>query len=91
MRKFLPEKLEGVIDPEDKRKRIGKLLFLSLKRRQEDRGGSIPAQGTLYRCDWKYFLKKALRQPLEPSQRGGLPEKMELKLVEPLRELFKDE
>src|SRR6185503_7692840 len=75
------EALRGVTDPEQKRKQIGKVfidVFEAEARRLGDVGYLV--QGTLY------------PDVIESHHNvGGLPEKMKLKLIEPLRELFKDE
>lgn len=86
--------LEGVVDPEDKRKRIG-AQFVRVFEREADRlgGHEFLAQGTLY----PDLIESAA--PDRPAARrikthhnvGGLPEQMGLRLIEPLRYLFKDE
>ena len=86
--------LEGVSDPETKRKTIGKLfidVFDECSRRIG--GAEFLAQGTLY----PDVIESAAPNG-GPSQTikshhnvGGLPDYMKLKLVEPMRELFKDE
>jgi len=91
-RPFL-KKLEGVIDPEDKRKRIGK-EFISVFEREARKIGSVQylAQGTLYPDVIESVSAKGPSATIKSHHNvGGLPEKMRLKLVEPLRELFKDE
>jgi GMP synthase (glutamine-hydrolysing) len=86
--------LEGVTDPERKRKIIGE-LFIRTFEREAKRLGEIDflGQGTLY----PDVIESAA--PDRPGARrikthhnvGGLPERMRLKLIEPLRYLFKDE
>ncbi|MGZ3512855.1 MAG: glutamine-hydrolyzing GMP synthase [Thermodesulfobacteriota bacterium] len=91
-RPFL-KKLEGVVDPEDKRKRIGK-EFISVFEREARKIGSVQylAQGTLYPDVIESVSAKGPSATIKSHHNvGGLPEKMRLKLVEPLRELFKDE
>jgi len=86
-------KLDGVIDPEDKRKRIGK-EFISIFEREAKRIGGVEylAQGTLYPDVIESISSKGPSATIKSHHNvGGLPEKMKLKLVEPLRELFKDE
>jgi GMP synthase (glutamine-hydrolysing) len=86
-------KLEGVIDPEDKRKRIGK-EFISIFEREARKIGGVEylAQGTLYPDVIESVSSKGPSATIKSHHNvGGLPEKMKLKLVEPLRELFKDE
>src|SRR5215471_10583554 len=91
--KFL-DALHGVTDPEVKRKMIGK-LFVDVFEAEAEKIGHIDflAQGTLY-PDVIESLS-ALGGPSATIKShhnvGGLPERMKLRLIEPLRELFKDE
>ena len=91
--KFL-DALHGVTDPEVKRKMIGK-LFVDVFEAEAEKIGHVDflAQGTLY-PDVIESLS-ALGGPSATIKShhnvGGLPERMHLKLVEPLRDLFKDE
>ncbi len=86
-------RLAGVSDPEAKRKIIG-ASFIEVFEREAARieGAEFLAQGTLYP---DVIESVSLRGPSATIKShhnvGGLPEKMRLKLVEPLRELFKDE
>ena len=86
--------LEGVSDPEVKRKTIGK-LFIDVFQEQADMivGAAYLAQGTLYPdvIESVSFSGGPSVTIKSHHNVGGLPEKMGLKLVEPLRELFKDE
>jgi GMP synthase (glutamine-hydrolysing) len=93
------EALAGVADPEQKRKTIGR-LFIEVFEREAKRigedGKGAPeflAQGTLYPDVIESV--SALGGPSVTIKShhnvGGLPERMKMKLVEPLRELFKDE
>jgi GMP synthase (glutamine-hydrolysing) len=87
------KRLEGVTDPEDKRKRIGK-EFISIFEREAKKIGGVEylAQGTLYPDVIESISSKGPSATIKSHHNvGGLPEKMRLKLVEPLRELFKDE
>jgi GMP synthase (glutamine-hydrolysing) len=87
------KKLEGIIDPEDKRKRIGK-EFISVFEKESKKIGRVKylAQGTLYPDVIESLSSKGPSATIKSHHNvGGLPEKMKLKLVEPLRELFKDE
>jgi GMP synthase (glutamine-hydrolysing) len=87
------KKLKGVIDPEDKRKRIGK-EFISIFEREAKKIGGVEylAQGTLYPDVIESISSKGPSATIKSHHNvGGLPKKMRLKLVEPLRELFKDE
>ncbi len=90
---FLGE-LEGVSDPETKRKSIGK-LFIDVFQKYADgiEGARFLAQGTLYPdvIESVSFSGGPSVTIKSHHNVGGLPEKMGLKLVEPLRELFKDE
>ena len=82
-----------MIDPEDKRKRIGK-EFISIFEREARRIGRVEylAQGTLYPDVIESISSKGPSATIKSHHNvGGLPEKMSLKLVEPLRELYKDE
>lgn len=90
---FLGE-LEGVSDPEVKRKTIGK-LFIDVFQKYADKieGAEFLAQGTLYPdvIESVSFSGGPSVTIKSHHNVGGLPEKMGLKLVEPLRGLFKDE
>ena len=86
--------LEGVTDPEVKRKTIGKLFIdVFQKYANEIEGAEFLAQGTLYPdvIESVSFSGGPSVTIKSHHNVGGLPEKMGLKLVEPLRELFKDE
>ncbi|WP_017997829.1 glutamine-hydrolyzing GMP synthase [Paracoccus sp. N5] len=86
--------LEGVSDPEVKRKTIGRLFIdVFQKYANEIEGAEFLAQGTLYPdvIESVSFSGGPSVTIKSHHNVGGLPEKMGLKLVEPLRELFKDE
>ncbi|MDW7709171.1 MAG: glutamine-hydrolyzing GMP synthase [Deferrisomatales bacterium] len=87
------EKLRGVTDPEQKRKIIGNEFIYLFER--EARGlGRVEwlAQGTLYPDVIESVSFKGPSATIKSHHNvGGLPERMHLKLIEPLRELFKDE
>ncbi|MCU9846802.1 glutamine-hydrolyzing GMP synthase [Defluviimonas sp. WL0024] len=86
--------LEGVSDPEVKRKTIGKLFIDVFQKHANEVGGAtFLAQGTLYPdvIESVSFSGGPSVTIKSHHNVGGLPEKMGLKLVEPLRELFKDE
>ena len=94
---FLGE-LAGVTDPERKRKVIGRLFIETFEReakRLEGDGGPFEflAQGTLYPdvIESVSFTGGPSVTIKSHHNVGGLPERMGMKLVEPLRELFKDE
>src|SRR5436309_5909901 len=85
--------LAGVSDPEKKRKLIGN-EFIRVFEEEAQRIGSVDylVQGTLYPDVIESVSIKGPSQTIKSHHNvGGLPEKMRLKLVEPLRELFKDE
>ena len=88
------DKLKGVTDPEKKRKIIGN-IFIEVFEEEAKRLGNFEylAQGTLYPDVIESVSFKGGPSVVIKSHHnvGGLPEKMHLKLVEPLRELFKDE
>jgi len=86
--------LEGQSDPETKRKIIGKLFIDVFQKFADDiEGAAFLAQGTLYPdvIESVSFSGGPSETIKSHHNVGGLPEKMGLKLVEPLRELFKDE
>ena len=86
--------LAGVSDPETKRKVIGR-LFIDVfdKEAAKIEGVAFLAQGTLYPDVIESVSATGGPSAVIKSHHnvGGLPERMKLKLVEPLRELFKDE
>jgi GMP synthase (glutamine-hydrolysing) len=87
------ERLRGVVDPEEKRKRIG-AEFIAVFQEEAERLGTMPflAQGTLYP---DVIESTSFRGPSATIKThhnvGGLPKDLRFTLVEPLRELFKDE
>jgi len=86
--------LEGVEDPEQKRKTIGKLFIDVFDAEAKKIGGAdFLAQGTLYPdvIESVSFTGGPSVTIKSHHNVGGLPERMHMKLVEPLRELFKDE
>ncbi|WP_112663627.1 glutamine-hydrolyzing GMP synthase [Microvirga flavescens] len=86
--------LEGVSDPEVKRKTIGKLFIDVFEAEAKKIGGAdFLAQGTLYPdvIESVSFTGGPSVTIKSHHNVGGLPERMNMKLVEPLRELFKDE
>ncbi|MFN4196879.1 MAG: glutamine-hydrolyzing GMP synthase, partial [Caldimicrobium sp.] len=86
-------RLSGISDPEEKRKIIGETFIEVFEKEAKSiEGVTFLAQGTLYpdvieSCS---FRGPSVRIKSHHNV-GGLPEKMDLKLLEPLRELFKDE
>ncbi|WP_127092099.1 glutamine-hydrolyzing GMP synthase [Aquabacter cavernae] len=90
---FLKE-LEGVTDPEVKRKTIGRLFIDVFEAEAKKVGGAdFLAQGTLYPdvIESVSFTGGPSVTIKSHHNVGGLPERMNMKLVEPLRDLFKDE
>jgi len=90
---FLGE-LEGKSDPEEKRKIIGRLFIEVFEKRAKEIGDAkFLAQGTLYPDVIESV--SAIGGPSVTIKShhnvGGLPERMNMQLVEPLRDLFKDE
>ncbi|UOD35170.1 glutamine-hydrolyzing GMP synthase [Deferribacteraceae bacterium V6Fe1] len=90
--KFL-EALKGVSDPETKRKKIGN-LFVQVFEEETKKLGDFDflAQGTLYPDVIESVSFKGPSATIKTHHNvGGLPEDMKFQLIEPLRELFKDE
>ncbi len=90
------DKLKGVDDPEEKRKIIGYTfieVFDEEAKKLKDAGINVEwlAQGTLYPDVIESISHKGPSAVIKSHHNvGGLPEKMNMKLIEPLRELFKD-
>jgi len=83
--------LAGVSDPETKRKTIGRVFVETFDREAAKvEGAAFLAQGTLY-PDVIESVGGTSHVIKSHHNVGGLPERMKLKLVEPLRDLFKDE
>jgi GMP synthase (glutamine-hydrolysing) len=95
-RRFL-DRLAGVTDPEQKRKLIGREFIAVFEEEVEKLAGhgqraAFLVQGTLYPDVIESVSFKGPSATIKSHHNvGGLPEKMKLSLVEPLRELFKDE
>ncbi len=95
-RRFLAQ-LDSVTDPETKRKRIGAefiAVFDDEANRIAKEAGGVDwlVQGTLYPDVIESSSVKGPSQTIKSHHNvGGLPERMKLKLIEPLRDLFKDE
>ncbi|MBE2280972.1 MAG: glutamine-hydrolyzing GMP synthase [Ignavibacteriaceae bacterium] len=86
-------RLAGVTEPEKKRKIIGN-TFIEVFEREAKKieGAEFLVQGTLYPDVIESVPVKGASVTIKTHHNvGGLPEKMNLKLIEPLRELFKDE
>lgn len=87
------DELRGVTDPEQKRKIIGR-LFIEIFEEEAKSLGNVKflVQGTLYPDVIESVSVRGPSAVIKSHHNvGGLPEKMNLKLIEPLRELFKDE
>jgi GMP synthase (glutamine-hydrolysing) len=88
------QRLEGVDEPEEKRRRIGEVFIRVFERAAEDAGrdAKFLVQGTLYP---DVIESRSVRGPSAVIKThhnvGGLPDDLNFDLVEPLRELFKDE
>jgi len=90
---FFLQKLKGIEDPEQKRKIIGN-EFIRLFEIEAEKIGDVEylAQGTLYPDVIESVSFKGPSATIKSHHNvGGLPDVMNLKLIEPLRELFKDE
>ncbi|MDL1901119.1 glutamine-hydrolyzing GMP synthase [Anaerolineae bacterium CFX9] len=87
--------LAGITDPEQKRKRIGKLFidtFSEQARRLADQGVKFLAQGTIYPDVIESAAASKTSRVIKSHHNvGGLPDDLQFELVEPLRDLFKDE
>jgi GMP synthase (glutamine-hydrolysing) len=87
------DRLRGVTDPEEKRKLIG-AEFIAVFQEEAERLGTIPflAQGTLYPDVIESISFRGPSATIKTHHNvGGLPKDLRFALVEPLRELFKDE
>lgn len=92
-RKQFLKKLKGVTDPERKRKIIGhEFIAVFEKEAKKHKDAKFLAQGTLYPDVIESVSVKGPSAVIKTHHNvGGLPERMKMKLVEPLRFLFKDE
>ncbi len=87
------DNLKGVSDPEEKRKIIGNTFIKVFERESEKfENAKFLVQGTLYPDVIESASTGTASHKIKTHHNvGGLPEKMNLKLIEPFRELFKDE
>lgn len=87
------KKLKGVISPERKRKIIGELFIRIFEEQAEKIGGvDFLAQGTIYPDVIESSPVKGPSLTIKSHHNvGGLPKRLKFKLIEPLKELFKDE
>jgi GMP synthase (glutamine-hydrolysing) len=85
--------LKGITDPEHKRKIIGRIFIEVFEQKARDLGDvKFLVQGTLYPDVIESVSMRGPSSVIKSHHNvGGLPEKMKLRLIEPLRELFKDE
>ncbi|MCI4347139.1 MAG: glutamine-hydrolyzing GMP synthase [Thermoplasmata archaeon] len=82
--------LRGISDPEEKRRRIGETFIRLFETEAERSGADSLVQGTIA-PDW-IESGGALRDTIKTHHNvGGLPKDLKLKIVEPLRDLYKDE
>jgi GMP synthase (glutamine-hydrolysing) len=88
------DRLRGVDDPEEKRRRIGETFIRVFEKAAEDAGADARflVQGTLYPDVIESLSVKGPSAVIKTHHNvGGLPKDLKFGLVEPLRELFKDE
>lgn len=95
-RKRFLEKLKGVVEPEEKRKIIGKefieVFNEQAKKLQEEKEIKFLAQGTIYPDVIESASEDGLSHTIKSHHNvGGLPKDCKFELIEPLRNLFKDE
>jgi GMP synthase (glutamine-hydrolysing) len=86
-------RLDGVTDPEEKRRRVGEEFIRVFEQEAERLGRTrFLVQGTLYSDVIESGGEAGVAAKIKSHHNvGGLPEDMEMELVEPLRQLFKDE
>ncbi|BBJ28522.1 glutamine-hydrolyzing GMP synthase [Athalassotoga saccharophila] len=86
------ERLKGIFDPEEKRKIIGNTFIEVFEREARSSGATFLLQGTIYPDVIESAASSQRSAKIKSHHNvGGLPEKMNLKILEPLRTLFKDE
>ena len=85
------ERLKGIEDPEEKRRIIGHTFIEIFEREANKVGADFLLQGTLYPDVVESAGIPGAKVIKTHHNVGGLPERIKLKLLEPLRELFKDE
>ncbi|MBS3812577.1 glutamine-hydrolyzing GMP synthase [Candidatus Bipolaricaulota bacterium] len=85
------DRLEGVEDPETKRKIIGKTFIDSFTEVAEDLGADVLIQGTIYSDRIESGATTHSDTIKSHHNVGGIPEEMDLEIYEPLRDLYKDE
>ncbi len=89
-REFL-KALKGIVDPEEKRKAIGKTFIEFFEKEAKKLNADVLVQGTIYPDVIESKGSKHAQKIKSHHNVGGLPENMKLILVEPLRQFYKDE
>ena len=90
--KYFLNALKGVVDPEKKRTIIGREFIRVFEKEAKKIGAKYLIQGTLYPDRIESISDIGPSHTIKKHHNvGGLPEKMELKLMEPLKDFFKDE
>ena len=89
--KLFLERLKGVEDPEEKRRIVGHTFVEVFEKEAKEFGAQVLLQGTLYPDVVESAGIEGAQVIKTHHNVGGLPERMALELLEPLRELFKDE
>lgn len=85
------EALKGIVDPEEKRKAIGKTFIRVFEKEAKQIGAEFLVQGTIYPDVIESSGTKHSKNIKSHHNVGGLPEDMEFALIEPLRTFYKDE
>ncbi|MCX6814216.1 MAG: glutamine-hydrolyzing GMP synthase [Candidatus Aenigmarchaeota archaeon] len=85
------EALKGITEPEEKRKAIGRLFADIFDEAAREAGAEILVQGTIYSDRIESGVTPHSSKIKSHHNVGGLPDKMRLRVYEPLRELYKDE
>ena len=83
--------LKGITDPEEKRKTIGKVFIDLFEKESKKSGSRFLVQGTIYPDVIESAGSKHSKTIKSHHNVGGLPEKMNLVLIEPLRNFYKDQ
>jgi GMP synthase (glutamine-hydrolysing) len=92
-KKIFLSKLKGIVNPEMKRKIIGRTFIkIFFDKTKKYKNIKFFLQGTIYSDIIESYYIKGIKQPIKSHHNvGGLPKKMKFKLIEPLKMLFKDE
>ncbi|MFH1211080.1 MAG: glutamine-hydrolyzing GMP synthase [archaeon] len=85
------KELKGVIEPEEKRKVIGRLFVDIFDEIAQEEGAKVLIQGTIYSDRIESGITQHSSKIKSHHNVGGLPENMKLEVYEPLRNLYKDE